>query len=732
MKLDLSEITIIACDPVEIKAAEIFADEIKLRCGKVPAITSDDPAGGSVKLLISEPGESDAYSICCEENGISVSAHRLRGLIYGAFFILRKSVICGGKLCLTKDISGSYAPEMKLRGHNLSYTGSNNTCDAWTPAQYRRYILDMMAFGINTIENSFGFRHVSGKVMKMTFDEALYEISAICVELDLEYMVYYALDKKFTDEETVQTLCAEMKGLPRLSYLFLPGGDPGNLQAKDFVRRCRAIKEGLSAEYPDLLILPSAQAPHEYPDWGEQFKKVMAELPSEFGGIIYGPNHAMPLDELRRSISTKYPLYHYPDITHNVRCETPVHFSRDDWHFAWAATLSRESVNPRPREYRLFHQKTRQYFDGSVPYSEGVNDDVNKIVWSDLDFDFNCSLRESLRDYARFFMPGTDPEKIADLIFGLELNWEAPPEESFSVEYVYRGFEELLEAQPELYGNWRFLLLLFRAICDKIVRDRRIFELELISCAVPFFRSGNAEKAREILSAEFSDEYKANRQRIFTLAQKLFELIGIQLDVENFGGHGWERGCTLDTIDMPVTDRAYLLSRIEDGASPELLTAIAERNLAAKDELYFSFAEHGLPVCGAQNGEYYLDFNGDKNGAAKRPVCLTDGFDHFNFSFSASGLTGGDYILRIIYRDCNDNDGTHLHIAVNGKTVYDGECFGGIRDTEYEEKYLTEDFRCILYDIPADILENGCALLEMTEPLRGFIIYEFRFEKKEK
>ncbi len=730
MLFDVSSAYIAAQSETEIKAAEILADEIEARCGKRPSVSAEKTEFPCIELKLTCESKSEEYSLCLDGRGVTVCAHRLRGLIYGFFLILRKCELKDGRLLLTKDVSGTYKPDMSVRGHNLSYTESNNTVDAWDAAQYRKYMIELMAFGTNTIEGNFFAVKERNSLMKMSAEEAPVIISELCRELDLELTVFYPLTKNMTDEETAELLVSQLKTLPKLTYLFLPGGDPGNMQAGDFIRRCKVIVKAVSQIHPGLEIIPSAQAPHEFPDWGENFKKAMNEKPEGISAVIFGPNHAMPLDELRRSIPFEYPIEQYPDITHNVRCETPVHFDRDDWHYAWAATLSRESVNPRPREYRLLHIKTRQYLRGSTPYSEGVSDDVNKVVWSSLDFDFGSSLRETLKDYSRLFIPGEDAEKIADLIFGLELNWETAPEESFSVESVFFGFDGMLIKNAALYENWRFLLLYFRALCDKIVRDRRIYELDLIEKADFEIRRGNVEKAKEILSSEFTDEYKANRQKLFVLAQKLFGLIGIQLDVEHFGGKSRERGCTLDSIDMPVTDRPYLLGRIKENSTREFLLELLDRNKVEKDEFYFSFAEHGLPVCGAQVGEHYLDFNGDKNENAQRPMCLVNGFDHFNFSMKTAGLTGGDYQLRVTYAKMKNTAGTSLKVSVNGNILYEGECFGGRRDEEYEKKFLTDDFCSIVYDVNAEAFENGCALLEISEPLTGIVIYEFRFEKK--
>ena len=70
-----------------------------------------------------------------------------------------------------------------------------------------------------------------------------------------------------------------------------------------------------------------------------------------------------------------------------------------------ANTLGRECTNPRPCEYREIHRLTRRYVVGSVSYSEGITDDVNKCVWSDMDFFPDVDVRDSLEDYSRLYFP---------------------------------------------------------------------------------------------------------------------------------------------------------------------------------------------------------------------------------------------------------------------------------------------------------------------------------------
>lgn len=709
-------------------AAELFAEEIEIRTSKKPLVFDKKTGDCYVELKLVDESESENFSIEHEKEKITVTAHRLRGLIYGYSVFLRKCRVIDGELVLTKDISGKYSPYMPIRGHQLSYTDMNNTYETWGEKQYERYIRDLMMFGTNTVEACLGDDEKHTDLMKYSFEEITKIKSQICERLDINFSIFCAYAKRLSDEESSDYFCGCCHNIPKFNCYFPPGGDPGDLQAEDFFVRCKKIKKDLQKEFPDIELWPSAQAPHQYADWGKRFIKEMAKMPEEIDGLIYGPNHPFTLDEMRRFVDVKYPIRYYPDICHNLRCEIPVHFDRDDWHYAYAATLSREAINPRPSEYRLIHRLTKQYVCGSVSYSEGVNDDVNKFVFGALDFDPDADLREILRDYARAFFYGEDCEKIVDVIFGMEQSWNGDPAENWSVENVYRALIEM--KSDKLMKNWRYVLFLFRASCDKIVRDRRIFELDLIDDARTQIRKGNIELAKEILSTDFDEEYKDLRAELFPLAEKLFNLIGMQLDVEHFGGMNVERGCVLDTIDMPVTDRNYLFNKIKSHPDSDYLAEIFDRNRVEKDEYYFSFAEHGFEVCGKQKGEFYMNFQGDDNADARLPMCITKVYDHFNFNCNVAGLTGGDYELRVTYKSRPNEKINHHKITVNSNVIYDGPQFGGRRDGEYEKKFLADGYQSIVYDVPKDFLQNGCAELEITEPLDGFMISEFRFVKK--
>jgi len=106
------------------------------------------------------------------------------------------------------------------------------------------------------------------------------------------------------------------------------------------------------------------------------------------------------LPRLRELIPTKYPIRHYPDITHSRQCQYPV----ADWDVAYALTEARECINPRPEAEAIIFRKTQPDTVGFLTYSEGCNDDVNKIIWCGLGWDPEARVADILRQYSHYFI----------------------------------------------------------------------------------------------------------------------------------------------------------------------------------------------------------------------------------------------------------------------------------------------------------------------------------------
>ncbi|MBE6716309.1 MAG: hypothetical protein E7573_05250 [Ruminococcaceae bacterium] len=721
----------------EKTAAHVFSEELNSRLDTNIYNEKD------IEIIFSEENDlpdEDSFRITVNENSVIFSALSVRGLIFAVGYFLRKCCVRENKIYLLYDISGTYSPDKKIRGHQLGYRQTSNTYDAWGIDEYKRCYLDIMYFGANTCEhipyeNGHSDRNA---IMKSDEQELLCEAAKEAEKFGLKVSLWYPNCEKDleTAKENREKLFSKCE---KIDYVFPPGGDPGDIPPEELMVRCDEFRKILKKYHHDAEMWPSAQQPHHLPDWGMRFLREMKKKPDFIDGVITGPNAAFRLDILRRYLPQEYPIRLYPDITHNLRCEYPVHSDRDDWHYALAAVNGRECANPRPTEYKRIHSDTRGYVIGSVSYSEGVNDDINKAVWSALDFDPDTPLREILEDYSRLFFPESDWEKTADAIFGLEKNWEGDPEENPCIEHTLKLWEELGEEVPSIKNNWRYVQCLFRARCDAFVRRKIIFENSLIKAAKHCIFSGNTDKAKDILISPLPDVISDLRAKIDEDADKLFKLIGLQLGTKKYHAKNFERGAVLDTVDLPLTDLPWLISRFEkardmtDNKKASYLRRCFLRNKVERDEYYYSVALDGLCPGGVkQNPGFYMNIQADRPDKNKGdlPTALFKLYDHFSFRLKTGGLKyDTDYILMITYRDTNNTDSTAHTVKINGKVLYKGIPFGGARNQAYERDMLPDGFIAVEYKIPKEFIINGCIDLTIKESINGFEIAELRITK---
>ncbi|MBR4452451.1 MAG: hypothetical protein IKS39_11505, partial [Clostridia bacterium] len=202
---------------------------------------------------------NDEFVIDYKDGKLFFIAKGIRGAVYASGLFLRKTVKRRKGFKLIKDITGFYSPAKKIRGHQLGYRTTPNTYDAWTYEDYKRYYIDLMYFGNNTVEH---IPYENGKSKRnplMKYDEEDFLINAVEIadSLDIDVSLWHPNADGETDQSAAKIRKNLYSKLCRLNYVFVPGGDPGNLPAKEFVGRCRAISKSLKVVHPDAELWAS-------------------------------------------------------------------------------------------------------------------------------------------------------------------------------------------------------------------------------------------------------------------------------------------------------------------------------------------------------------------------------------------------------------------------------------------------------------------------------------------
>ena len=145
-----------------------------------------------------------------------------------------------------------------------------------------------------------------------------------------------------------------------------------------------------------------------------------------------------------------------------------------------AMTMGRISINPSPVAQKFIHNRYAELGVGSLTYSEGTNDDVNKFLWLDQDWNPETSAETSVRDYAGFFFGPDIADDFAKGIFMLEQNLVGPLADNTSIMDTLAHWKNLeARADETVLKNPRFAMALLRAYYDAYIYQRWKRELDI-------------------------------------------------------------------------------------------------------------------------------------------------------------------------------------------------------------------------------------------------------------
>jgi len=691
---------------VELKAAAMLKEEVASRTGISLKVTSDWPVQGTAIVVASRerlPGFAADLSLPAAPAGkdgkpvaegfilavdgktrkaptILAIGNDQRGTLFAVGRLLRSAEMRDGRIEIPANLSISTAPRYPVRGHQLGYRPKNNTYDAWDVARFEQYIRDLIVFGTNSVELITPLDPddaIRSPLMPVDPWPMTTELSRLLDSYDMDVWLWLPLthcDVSRPDDRkrTLEARDKVFASMPRLDHVSVPSGDPGETPPQVLLPYLEELAAVLRKHHPKAGLWVSTQGFE--PEARDYFYRYLQEKkPDWLTGVVYGPWARDTVEHMREAVPTRYPIRDYPDICHCLRCQYPV----PRWDQAFALTLNREPSNPRPRQYAHIHEVTAPFTCGFVTYSDGVNDDVNKFIWTARGWDPGADVKQVMTDYGRYFVGPELAEQVARGMLALEENWTRPLLKNEGVDKTLGLWQEMEQrAGPETLANWRFQQGLYRAYYDAYVRQRLTHETEVGQQALDWLAQAPSlgpdaalQAARSALKRLDTGEVAPQvRQRIEELAGALFRSIGMQLSVQKYGASGVERGATLDSIDTPLCDRPWLESQFD-----QLAALDGEARLAGIKRIVF-WEEAGP-------GGFYDDLgNATKEphlvlepGWEKDPGFLLSAQDecggprNTRLSWESQALTLYDAPLRMHYEKLDPNSQYALKVTYCGR-----------------------------------------------------------------
>jgi glycosyl hydrolase family 20 len=568
----------------EKQTVVMLADEIEKRT-RIRLPVGDHPSTGpeilvgeeanlraafssSAQRLASAPTGAEGYRVQTIGNSVVVAGNDPRGTLFGIGALLRNLRMERDILEAPDDLKIATAPKYALRGHQLGYRPKTNSYDGWDVRTWEQYIRDLAVFGTNAIEliPPRSDDAADSPLFPLPPMRMMTEMSRLADSYGLDVWIWYpAMDKDYSDPATVEFALHEWeevyKKLPRIDAIFVPGGDPGHTEPKYLMALLEKQTALLHKYHPKAQMWVSPQSFNK--EWMDQFLAILKnEQPAWLTGVVFGPQVRLSLPQLRAAVPARYPIRHYPDITHSRQSQYPV----PDWDVAYAATEARETINPRPVDEAAIFRLLQPYTIGFLTYSEGCNDDVNKMIWSALGWNPDANITDILTEYSRYFIGYQYGSSFTRGLLGLERNWRGPLLANANVENTLGEFQAMEKnASPATLANWRFQQALYRAYYDAYVRRRRLHETEIETRAMAKLREGNMDEAEKIFDTILTDRVALDlRGRIFELAEALFQSIRMQLSVAKYKAISTDRGANLDTVDVVLNNRGWLKAQFAE------------------------------------------------------------------------------------------------------------------------------------------------------------------------
>ncbi|GAA3765623.1 hypothetical protein GCM10022270_26840 [Terriglobus aquaticus] len=495
-----------------------------------------------------------------------IAANDARGELFGAGWLLRHLNAHGDPLPHPAPFFS--APDKPVRGYQIGYRMKNNTYDAWTLPQFEQQMWDLAVFGMNTVQviAPISDDDRTSPLFHAPPLDVVVGLSALSQKYGLRYDLYYPeMAKDYTDPKQVDAELKQFEGLvrrlPLVDSLHVPGGDPGHTAPEVLFPLLAKESTILHRYHPQATIWVSAQG--FTAERFQHFYDLVAQRPSWLNGVFFGPQSREGLPEERAKIPADLPVEFYPDIAHTMHAQFPV----PEWDPIFALTEGREPICPRPEAFTTTYRRYAADNSGFMLYSEGVNDDVNKIVWAALGWNRNTSPSTTLQEYARYFLgAGERSQAYADAIAGLEQNWSTQILATAStIQNTHQQFANLPE--PRI-ADWRWHSLLYRDAYDRYLQIKRDRELSSEQAALRALAApGTAQQRMQAATQALQHTHPGSEEteihsHLEALAGKLFHEVGLQLSIPRYGASNWERGANLDRIDTPLNDRTWLTSEM--------------------------------------------------------------------------------------------------------------------------------------------------------------------------
>jgi len=487
--------------PVLTNIASLFGRQLQRRCGAT--LARDGSAPFTLELAIEPEIGKEAFRITDgPQGGIRIAGNDERGMLYGVGKLLRTSRYEGG--FAPGGWRGVSVPDKSLRGIYLA-THFYNYYQTAPVEEVERYVEELALWGVNSVSVWYDMHHFKGYAdpEAAAFRDRLKRIlqAARRCGIGVGLMVigneaYDGSPNELRADPSAQrggfydvAVCPNKPGgldytLKILGELFDWAGDlapeyvciwpydQGGCGcdrcrpwgANGFLKCAENISHLAHQKLPGVKIIVSTWM-LDANEW-QGLKKAFTPRP-QWADVILTESA-----EFAREGVAGLPTVGFPEISMGGM-------------FPWGGF----GASPQPQHFQAAWNAVKDQEAGGYPYSEGIFEDINKVVWAQLYWSSATPVAETLREYIAYEYSPAVVSEVEKVITTLEQNhhfrWWPGELEGVKLQYDWfpsrnakpqadPGAEEAcaavkrVDAKLPLWArtSWRWRILYLRALLD--------------------------------------------------------------------------------------------------------------------------------------------------------------------------------------------------------------------------------------------------------------------------
>ncbi|MDW7659235.1 MAG: hypothetical protein SCM11_18875, partial [Bacillota bacterium] len=451
-----------------------------------------------IRLSVQPVSTAESYRIETGEDGcIRITGHDERGLLYGVGKFLRTSRYDGG-VFQASDWRGQSSPKCRIRGMYLA-SHYYNWYHVAPEVELIRYTEDLALWGVNAIAVVFPFINLNGwedpqtrtaimqvqKLLRAARNTGL--MTSLLVVPNSQFMNTPAELRTVPNPDPTcrrgnsgVNLCPNQPGAEELiltNYDRLFGHlqesgvdllgvwpyDEGGCACPDcfpwgangYLMISREVAMMAKKHFPAIQVYLSTWC-YDTPEEGEWagLSSYLEKGERWIDFIMADAHEDFPAYPLEHGAPGGLPLINFPEISM--------------WGLGpWGGF----GANPLPERFQRLWNQASHLLDGGFPYSEGIYEDINKVLVTQLYWEPEKPWRDILRDYIAYEYAPVVVTPVLEVMELIEQNHVAAArKQAINLEEAQRAYDLALEADSTLPAwaktTWRWRILLIRSFLD--------------------------------------------------------------------------------------------------------------------------------------------------------------------------------------------------------------------------------------------------------------------------